>query len=181
MKKTIFLLFTFSCALSAANLPDLAREGNTVALPSLVEEGQGVGAVSSQDKTIAELFKAAPDSLFPYLSTNNRLDMIDFMEANMKAEVTNLLDGKSEMTALTSDSLSIRMNDVLRIDMKVEQVAEPVDSSLQVIRVVRTYTLNEKQTERLVDVYSVLWRRISSKVSFSSLLKRDEELHTFPL
>ena len=80
----------------------------------------------AQEKTMAELFKVMPDSLLPYLTTNNRLDMLDFMEANMKAEVTNLLDGKSEMTALAPDSLSIRMNSVLRIDMKVARVATAI-------------------------------------------------------
>ncbi|MBR6998224.1 MAG: DUF3256 family protein, partial [Prevotella sp.] len=42
---------------------------------------------------MADLFKAMPDSLMPYLTKNNRLDMIDFMEANMKAEITNQLEG----------------------------------------------------------------------------------------
>ena len=130
----------------------------------------------AQEKTMSELFKAMPDTLLPYLSTNNRLDMIDFMEANMKAEVTNLLDGKSEMTALTHDSLSIRMNGVLRIDMKLSLVAAPVDSSTQVIRVQRTYQLNENQTERIADVYSTLWRKLSSVAEHSTLLKRDEKL-----
>ena len=134
----------------------------------------------AQEKTMAELFKVMPDSLLPYLTTNNRLDMLDFMEANMKAEVTNLLDGKSEMTALAPDSLSIRMNSVLRIDMKVARVAEPVDSNTQIIRVIRTYTLNENQTERIADVYSAVWRKISSVVEQSSLLRRDEELRSKP-
>lgn len=134
----------------------------------------------AQEKLMAELFKAMPDSLLPYLSTNNRLDMIDFMEAKMKAEVTNLLEGKSEMTALTHDSLSIRMNDVLRIDMKLEHVAEPVDSSTQVIRMVRTYQLNDKQAECVTDVYTAAWRRLSSVVSRSTLLSRDEDLRRLP-
>ena len=134
----------------------------------------------AQEKTMAELFKVMPDSLLPYLTTNNRLDMLDFMEANMKAEVTNLLDGKSEMTALAPDSLSIRMNSVLRIDMKVARVAEPVDSNTQIIRVIRTYTLHENQTERIVDVYSSVWRKLSSVIVQSSLLKRDDELLSKP-
>ena len=133
---------------------------------------------SHAQETMSELFKAMPDSLLPYLTTNNRLDMLDFMEAKMKAEVTNLLEGKSEMTALTSDSLSIHMSNVLRIDMKVVSVPEPVDSSTQVIRVVRTYQLNDKQSERVVDVYSTSWRRLSSVVEQSTLLRRDEELLT---
>jgi len=132
--------------------------------------------LTSRGDGMADLFKAMPDSLMPYLTTNNRLDMIDFMEANMKAEVTNLLDSKSEMTALTPDSLSIRMSNVLRVDMKTVSVTEPVDSSLQVIRVVRTYQLNDKQAERVVDVYSAAWRHLSTVVEQSSLLKRDEDL-----
>ena len=150
MKKVLLLLFTLCFALGS----------------------------HAQEKTMSEFFKAMPDSLLPYLTTNNRLDMLDFMEAKMKAEVTNLLEGKSEMTVLTCDSLSIRMSNVLRIDMKVVSVPEPVDSSTQVIRVVRTYQLNDKQSERVVDVYSTSWRRLSSVVEQSTLLRRDEELLT---
>ena len=141
---------------------------------------QMLGMIVMAQNSIAELFKVMPDSVMPVLTKNNRLDLIDFMEAKMKAEVTNLLDGKSEMTALTHDSLSIRMNSVLRIDMKLVSVAEPIDSSTQVIRVVRTYRLNEKQTERIVDVYSSVWRKLSSVVEQSSLLKRDDELLSKP-
>ena len=130
----------------------------------------------AQEKTMSELFKAMPDSLLPYLTTNNRLDMLDFLEANMKAEVTNLLDGKSEMTVLTSDSLSLRMNPVLRIDMKLISTAEPVDSSTQLIRVVRTYQLSDPCTERVTDIYSTAWRRISSITERTTLFMRDEEL-----
>ena len=160
-KTTILLLFTLCCAMTA-NSQEMGDS-----LPSLG---------GTRGSSMAELFKAMPDSLLPYLTTNNRLDMIDFMEANMKAEVTNLLESKSEMTALTADSLSIRMSDALRIDMKVERVAEPVDSSMQVIRVERTYTLSEDRTERIADVYSAAWRKLSSVVIQSSLLKRDEEV-----
>lgn len=165
MKKVLLVLLTL-CFSTAAH-----------------SQGIGVNPPSfggTEGSSISELFKAMPDSLLPYLTTNNRLDMLDFMEAKMKAEVTNLLDGKSEMTALTHDSLSIRMNGVLNIDMKVINVAEPVDSSTQVIRVVRTYRLNENQTERIVDVYSSVWRKLSSVVEQSSLLKRDDELLSKP-
>lgn len=135
-----------------------------------------VNTVCADEVTIASLFSAMPDSLMPYLTKNNRLDMIDFMEAKMKAEVTNLLDGKSEMTALTTDSLSIRMNGVLTVDMVLITLDEPVDSSSVGIRIVRTYTLNENQAERVVDTYSSAWRKLSSTVDASSLLRRDEEL-----
>ena len=69
-----------------------------------------------QQLRMADVFKQMPDSLMPYLSTNNRLDMIDFMDAHMKAEVTNLLDGKSEMTALADDSLTIQLSAALKAE-----------------------------------------------------------------
>ena len=129
---------------------------------------------------MAALFKEMPDSLMPYLTRNNRLDMLDFMEAHMKAEVTNRFDGKSEMKALTPDSLFITMNNLLTIDMKLVKVEEPVDSSLVTIRVRRTYTLNENQAESVVDFYSSAWRLLSSRVERSSILKRDDEVFARP-
>lgn len=134
----------------------------------------------AQVPVMATVFKQMPDSLMPYLSKNNRLDMIDFMDAKMKAEVTNLLDGRSEMTAITDDSLSIRLSDALRVDMKLERVEQPVDSGYYVVRLVRTYIINANQTERIADVYSSVWRKLSSCLEDSSLLRRDEEVFEEP-
>ena len=44
---------------------------------------------------LRNLFVEMPDTVIPYLSRNNRLDFVDFMDSNMKAEVTNALGGKS--------------------------------------------------------------------------------------
>ncbi|MBQ9669163.1 MAG: DUF3256 family protein [Prevotella sp.] len=124
---------------------------------------------------MAEVFKVMPDSLMPYLSTNNRLDMIDFMEAKMKAEVTNLLDGTTEMTALSDDSLSITMNERLRVDMRLT-----VRDSL-VVEMTKTYTISEHQVEKVVQYYSTTWCPLSDLVSVSStLLRRDEEVAEKP-
>ena len=137
-------------------------------------------ASAQQEPTMADLFKSMPDSLMPYLTKNNRLDMIDFLEANMKAEITNSLEGRTEMTALTADSLSLRMNETLRIDMKKVMVETPVDSSRFVINVWRNYQINEHQAEQIVDVYSSAWRLMESRLVRSTLLKRDEDLKELP-
>ena len=130
----------------------------------------------AQEPTMASFFKQMPDSLMPYLSKNNRLDMVDFMEANMKAEVTNLLEGKSCMTALTSDSLSIRMNDVLQVNMRLLPPHAPADSSKQMIRMRRIYTIKENQTMSIVNVYDTAWKLLHSYVEQSALLEREESL-----
>ena len=55
-----------------------------------------------------DVFAAAPDSIFPLLTTNNRLDCIDLIENNMKATVKNKLEQKAEMTTLTDSYLQIK-------------------------------------------------------------------------
>ncbi len=127
--------------------------------------------VVAQKATMAEVFKAMPDSLMPYLSTNNRLDMIDFMEAKMKAGVTNLLDGTSEMIALSDDSLSIVMNERLRVDMCL------IFHDSLVVELTKTYSISEHQVEKVVQYFSTTWCPLSDRVSvLSTLLRRDDEL-----
>lgn len=134
----------------------------------------------AQQLTMATVFKAMPDSLLPYLTTNDRLDMVDFCEARMKAEVTNQLGGQSEMLFLSTDSLMLRLSSVLTIELKLVPVAESVDSSSCVVRMVRRYTLNENQAVRVVDVYTTAWRHLSTEQESASLLKRDDDLFLKP-
>ena len=110
-----------------------------------------------------EVFKAMPDSLIPYLSQNNRLDMIDFMESGMEAKVTNQLGGKSTMTALNDRYLSIRLNEATRCEMRLLPVSTPVDSLSQIICLVRTYGVEGQESE--VTFYSCLWRPLELTVN----------------
>ena len=57
------------------------------------------------------VFVNIPDSLCPLLSSVNRADCIDFIESKMKAQVTNRFGGKSEMTELSPDYVSMQMSD----------------------------------------------------------------------
>lgn len=139
-------------------------------------------AVMAQ-QNMAELFKVMPDSVMPMLTKNNRLDMIDFLEAKMKAEVTNLLDGDSEMTYMSADSLSIRMSSALRVDLFFVDAVQPYDSCQQVICMRYTYLLATTSEEEQVDnYYSVRWHRlpspelVSPMVSVSTILKQDDEV-----
>ena len=59
-------------------------------------------------KSIRDCFAQMPDSLMPLLTKTNRLDMIDFIDSNMKAVVTNRLDGVSEMSFLSDIYISLK-------------------------------------------------------------------------
>ena len=134
-------------------------------------------AVQAQnDRTnIRDVFKAMPDSLVPYLTTNAKLDMMDFMDANMKAVVNNELGGDTQMLFLSDDSLAVRLSDALTMELALEKV-----DTNQVVVMKRTYQLNERHGEVLVSKFSSSWCPISHLVIRSTLLGRDEEVMAKP-
>ena len=114
-------------------------------------------AVSLADTlTVRKVFAEMPDAVVPYLTTNNRLDMLDFM----KAEVTNDLGGKSLMTALSDDSISIRLNEASQLDMLLLTATEEIDSCRQVLMLVRTVIIDHVSMEAAVEFYSARWNRL---------------------
>ena len=66
-----------------------------------------------------DVFATAPNSIFPLLTTNNRLDCIDLIENNMKATVKNKLEQKAEMTALTDSYLQIKPSERSVVEIKM--------------------------------------------------------------
>jgi hypothetical protein len=132
---------------------------------------------------IGELFKTMPDSLMPLLTTNNRLDMIDFMDAGMKARIDNLLNGESEMTYLSADSLSIEMSNSLDISLFLVHSKETYDSCHQVICMEARYKLSTSaKTDISKQFFSVNWQPLNYKMSSmnrkrnSPVLEQDEEV-----
>ena len=108
------------------------------------------------------LFAEMPDSVIPYLTRNNRLDLLDFMDSNMKAEVTNEFGGKSVMTKLTPDTISIQLTEASRVDLYLMQLpaVAPIDSCTHAIIIVRTIGLEQEYTETETEFYSCRWRRL---------------------
>lgn len=131
--------------------------------------------VSAQGQNMREMFTVMPDSLCPYLTHNHRLDMMDFMDAKMKAAVTNLFEGESEMTALTDDSLSLKMNPCLSIDMWLTKA----DTSL-VVHVRKTYLIDNVPRVVVEESYDSHWHLLKTSTVSSSLLWRDEEIKERP-
>ena len=134
---------------------------------------------SAQSIQIRDAFREMPDSLMPYLSKNNRLDFIDFLDSGMKAEVRNQLGGTSEMLSIGADSLSIQMNPSLRVDMIA------IDS---VVAVVETFLVDSIYGESRVHYYSATWQPIAQPVlteaqqqrikrlELQNIVMRDEDL-----
>ena len=140
--------------------------------------------MSGQRLEIRDVFKQMPDSLMPYLSQNNRLDFIDFLDANMKAEVKNRLGGTSEMLGLSSDSLSIRMSSSFLLPLSA-----PVDSVSDVVVMVETFLADSVHGQSHVSYFTTDWKKLSAAPPLSdvqqkriqacvlqTILKKDDEI-----
>ena len=110
---------------------------------------------------ISDLFREMPDSLLPVLSENNRLDMIDFMASGMKAEVSNRLGGKSEMTMLTDDSLRVKVSDALTMTLLLITPLDSIESGNKVICCVRTYGTDESMLQSVTSFYTTQWNQMN--------------------
>ena len=128
-------------------------------------------SVQAQTLKAGDAFRQMPDSILPYLTANNRLDMLDFMDSHMKARVQNKFDGYSEMLSLADDSLTIQMSAVMRLTLRMVTSADEVDGSRQLISLERTISQTsadadgkmQPKTIRHQVFYSVLWRKLDEK------------------
>ena len=76
---------------------------------------------------VRQSFINMPDSLSALLTKVNREDFFDFLDSNMKAEVSNRLEGKSEMTRLSDDFLEVKMTTLSTYQLKVLHVNDGTD------------------------------------------------------
>ena len=129
----------------------------------------------SPAQTIRDVFRTMPDSIMPYLTKNAKLDMMDFMNANMKAAVNNELGGESQMLFLSDDSLAVKLSDALMLELFLEKV----DTNM-VIAMKRTYKIKERHEEVLINRFSSSWRPMSESLVRSTLLGRDDEVFSKP-
>lgn len=128
-------------------------------------------SVQAQTLKAGDAFRQMPDSILPYLTANNRLDMLDFMDSHMKARVQNKFEGYSEMLSLADDSLTIQMSAVMRLTLRMVTSADEVDGSRQLISLERTISQTSadadgKMQPKMIhhqDFYSVLWRKLDAK------------------
>ncbi len=112
----------------------------------------------AQQVTVRDVFKLMPDSIVPYLTENNRLDLLDFIDSKMTAEVTNSLGGKSVMTKLSERHLSLRLSEASTMDLLLLPVSQPVDSTSQLICLIRTYGADV--CESSIQFFSAKWRQL---------------------
>ena len=141
-----------------------------------------LAAVATDSVTVKALFKEMPDSVIPYLSKNNRLDFIDFMESNMKAEVTNAFGGKSVMTALTDDYINIRLNEVCQLEILLLTTAQTANDQSKVIALIRTVGReNDVLESESPQFYTLDWKPLTASPLLTEADRSRLDSHIKPL
>ena len=118
---------------------------------------------------IRDIYAAAPDSICPLLTKNNRLDQIDFRENNMKAEVKNKFDGHSELLVLSERYLQLRLSDHCLVEMKLlsdSTLASPSDADLRFC-IVQTYSAPAPDSR--VRLFDTAWHELPQTINRPSV------------
>lgn len=103
-------------------------------------------------QTIETCYRAMPDSLCPLLTQNNRLDLCDYLAANMKAEVRNKLGGTTEMTKLTPTYVHVRLTSSTEVEY--ELLTANGDTT---IRVTHTAIIADSTRHSRTKLYDLKW------------------------
>lgn len=114
-----------------------------------------VSTVSAQD--MRSVFLNAPDAVFPLLSKSYRADLVDFIEAGMKAKVTNKLDGVSVLEELGHDYLKLATTASSSIQLKLLPFRD--DTVICAVRTVKA----EAADSRIL-FYDKEWRALDGEM-----------------
>lgn len=114
----------------------------------------------AQTTVMREAFKQMPDSLLPSLTRNNRLDMIDFIDSKMDADVKNGFDEHCRLTILTDQFLHIDTSEASWVEMRLLKPSTTLpDSADAVICMVQTF--GGEEGESTVELFTSKWRKLA--------------------
>lgn len=118
----------------------------------LLLAGAALAIPSSAQIRMRDVFAQLPDSVLPYMTKNNRLDCIDFIENGMEARVKNRFDQHVVLDTLTEDFLRIRTSTSSYVEMRLVPQGQGNDTA---ICVNRTYMGTTPDSE--VRLYGKNW------------------------
>ena len=121
--------------------------------------------LQAQNVTCRDVFREMPDFIIPYLTENNRLDMLDFMDSHMKAVVQNRFDGRSEMLTMSDDSLTLQLSEALRMTILLVDSQVEVEGSKRVICVKEQIGIPTSMLSNKCTFYSIKWRKLDGEES----------------
>lgn len=126
---------------------------------------------SLAQERIRDIYAEAPDSIFPLLTKNNRLDQIDFRENNMQAVVKNRFDAPSELLVLTDQYLKLQLSERCLVEMRLLP-----DSTICMVE-----TYNAPAPDSRIRFFNTAWQEqpsVIEKPSVADFLNDDIDTDT---
>ena len=117
-------------------------------------------------QNMKSVFIAMPDSIAPLLTQVNKEDCVDFLDSNMKAEVTTRFGGTAEMKVLTEDYVFLQTTPSSTLEMKLL----PVNDSTKVVCMVKTVCASACDSE--IHFYTSDWK---GKMAVGDFLQKPEQ------
>lgn len=108
---------------------------------------------------IRDIYAEAPDSIFPLLTKNNRLDQIDFRENNMKADVKNKFEDHSELLILSEGYLKLQLSKHCIVEMRLLN-----DSTFCMVQ-----TYNAPASDSQIRLFDTSWNELPQTVERPSV------------
>ena len=136
--------------------------------------------LSAESKTtVGDVFATMPDSLMPYLSKNNRLDLIDFAKAGMKSEVNNAFDGSTELLKLTDNYMKLQLNSQTTVEMRLIKadslLADSADYVLYVVKTCRTSDAGHSEVRKFTSKWMPISLSLSLKDRVGEMMMRKQD------
>ena len=137
-------------------------------------------SINAQEQALStakDFLKQMPEGVIPILTHNNVLDMLDFISAGQKAEVTNRMNGKSEMTQLSTSSASISLCSTTRADLHLMPCAD----NKTLIYLISTTETADSLRDSVVKVYDSRWQLAGDEYqikNFDPRLFNDVKINT---
>ena len=125
---------------------------------------------SVRAQTMRDILQQMPDTILPLLSRGNLLDFPDYLDSQMKAELSNRLGGTSEMLILTDDYTAIQLSKASSIQLKLLPHGKK-----KIICAVRTYTACDTIHDSQIQFYQADWKPLKT----SKFLIADKEKDSF--
>ncbi|MBO4550464.1 MAG: DUF3256 family protein [Bacteroidaceae bacterium] len=108
---------------------------------------------------IRDIYASTPDSIFPLLTKNNRLDQIDFRENNMQAVVKNKFDDHSELLVLNDKYLKLKLSEHCVVEMRLLS-----DSTFCMVQ-----TYNAPASDSRIRLFDINWNELSQTIDRPSV------------
>lgn len=128
-------------------------------LPLRADEGAVTPPKGGRGVCIRDIYAEAPDSIFPLLTKNNRLDQIDFRENNMQAVVKNRFDAPSELLVLTDRYLKLQLSERCLVEIRLLS-----DSTICMVQ-----TYNAPAPDSRVRFFDTIWNELPRTIERPSV------------